>query len=235
MNTIAIERSSVVDIFSSIQGEGLYVGQRHIFVRFKDCNLNCPFCDEKHDMSRSLTYDEIIEDINRLEAIDGPHSYVSLTGGEPLCNINFLKPLCNELSKNNFKILLETNGTLFNDLKSIIHYISVVSMDIKLKSVWKINDCYDLHREFLSVLKSKNFYVKIIVSDEVDKKEFIRYIDLLSYFDNNVPTIIQPLMTSDINQRGEILPFIFEMQKIALKKLTNVRIIPQIHKIFNIK
>ena len=35
----------LVEVFSSFQGEGLYVGQRQLFIRFAGCNLRCRFCD----------------------------------------------------------------------------------------------------------------------------------------------------------------------------------------------
>ena len=33
------EQAFVSDIFSSVQGEGVYVGERHLFIRFSGCNL----------------------------------------------------------------------------------------------------------------------------------------------------------------------------------------------------
>jgi len=35
----------IVEIFSSIQGEGLLVGERQVFLRFAGCNLCCAYCD----------------------------------------------------------------------------------------------------------------------------------------------------------------------------------------------
>jgi organic radical activating enzyme len=37
--------ASIVEIFSSIQGEGLLVGERQVFLRFAVCNLCCAYCD----------------------------------------------------------------------------------------------------------------------------------------------------------------------------------------------
>ena len=41
----------IVEIFSSIQGEGLLVGRRQIFVRFAGCNLDCNYCDTEDSKS----------------------------------------------------------------------------------------------------------------------------------------------------------------------------------------
>ncbi|MDX9694125.1 MAG: 7-carboxy-7-deazaguanine synthase QueE, partial [Methanothermobacter sp.] len=38
-------RAPIMEVFSSIQGEGLLVGCRQIFIRFAGCNLNCKYCD----------------------------------------------------------------------------------------------------------------------------------------------------------------------------------------------
>ena len=37
----------VVEIFSSINGEGTRAGQLAVFVRMQGCNLNCTYCDTK--------------------------------------------------------------------------------------------------------------------------------------------------------------------------------------------
>ena len=38
-------KAKIKEIFSSIQGEGEYIGCKQIFIRFCACNLNCAYCD----------------------------------------------------------------------------------------------------------------------------------------------------------------------------------------------
>ena len=44
----------IKEIFTSIQGEGTYVGEKQTFVRFCKCNLACKYCDT--DFSAGVEY-----------------------------------------------------------------------------------------------------------------------------------------------------------------------------------
>ena len=58
----------ISEIFSSIQGEGLYIGERQLFIRFCGCNLKCDFCDtdyQKRDFVKIFDENEnIVEEKN---------------------------------------------------------------------------------------------------------------------------------------------------------------------------
>jgi 7-carboxy-7-deazaguanine synthase len=45
----------LVEVFSAIQGEGLNVGTRQLFIRFALCDLRCHFCDSAHTWSGTGT------------------------------------------------------------------------------------------------------------------------------------------------------------------------------------
>ena len=85
-------KAEITEIFSSIQGEGVFLGAKQIFVRFEKCNLNCVFCDESRDLGvNEYSPLELLKEVRALDASDGPHHSVSFTGGEPLLYWDFLK------------------------------------------------------------------------------------------------------------------------------------------------
>jgi 7-carboxy-7-deazaguanine synthase len=93
------------EIFYSIEGEGLRVGQPTTFVRLSKCNLRCFFCDTEFDSYMEMTVDEVVSDVSRYNA-----QWICLTGGEPLGQ-NIL-PLCQKLRNAGYRLHIETNGTI---------------------------------------------------------------------------------------------------------------------------
>ena len=93
------------EIFYSLQGEGHHEGYPSVFVRFSGCNLDCPFCDTRHEEGIFMDDDAIVRAINLYSA-----DWIVLTGGEPALWIDndFVHLLKRATGK---KIAIETNGT----------------------------------------------------------------------------------------------------------------------------
>jgi 7-carboxy-7-deazaguanine synthase len=147
--------ANLIEIFSAIQGEGINVGTRQIFVRFGGCDLRCHYCDSEHTWQKQptcsieqtpgqrdfTTHDNPIESSQLLTWIkqqNQPHLHdsISITGGEPLLHAPFLAqflPQVKELT--NLPIYLETGGHRPKQLVQVLPYLDLVGMDIKLPSV----------------------------------------------------------------------------------------------------
>ncbi|UCH12001.1 MAG: 7-carboxy-7-deazaguanine synthase QueE [Candidatus Omnitrophota bacterium] len=226
-------RTDMLEIFSSIQGEGPYVGQRQIFIRFNNCNLNCNFCDvPKNIKSAKFDVDGVVSKIKKINK-KTKHKAVSLTGGEPLLQTRFLKELLPKLGKFKFKIYLETNATLPENLKSILKYIDVISADIKLPSVTKERPCWREHLDFIKIASNKNIFVKTIVSKKLKIGDFKKAVSLLRKIDAKVPLVIQPAM----NRKKVLISTnrLHRLQRYALKFLKNVLVIPPTQKIIGVR
>lgn len=96
----------LVEVFYSLQGEGLRTGQATVFVRFAGCNLACEFCDTDFRVKQTYTVEELAAEIARL---GGPCRWVCFTGGEP--TIHDLQRLCDMLRQLGYHLQMETNGT----------------------------------------------------------------------------------------------------------------------------
>ena len=99
-------------IFPTIQGEGPFVGQRATFIRFAGCNLQCPKCDTDYTSRRTvLTPNEVADVVVSVSPAD---TLVVITGGEP-----FRQPLDRLVAillGCGFRVQIETNGTLYQEL-----------------------------------------------------------------------------------------------------------------------
>lgn len=225
----------VTEIFSSIQGEGPRAGERHLFIRFRGCNLDCSYCDERNKDGEILEKSELIDRIVLLERSEGPHSFISLTGGEPLCYISDLRNLILELRERSFKIYLETNGTLVDGLTQVADLIDVIAMDIKLKSVGGSSSTLDAHRRFLTVARQKELFVKIVISLAADVREFNDAVCMLASVSPAVPLILQPEDSDFFSERrSSLLELMSEFQSIALRQLRTVRVMPRLHKVLGL-
>lgn len=93
------------EIFYSLQGEGHHTGYPSVFIRFSGCNLECPFCDTRHNDGLVMSDTDIVHAVNLYKA-----DWVVLTGGEPSLWIDadFIRLLRQATGK---KIAIETNGT----------------------------------------------------------------------------------------------------------------------------
>lgn len=217
-------KTEIVEIFRSIQGEGKYAGVPQVFVRFGRCNLCCDWCDTKYDTAIEMMDEEVVEQINDLW--EDAHS-VSLTGGEPLLHTDFLHILLPRLISSGKKIYLETNGILFKELFQVIDKIDIISMDFKLPSAVQGQKFWVEHAEFLSIARQKEVQVKCVIAQSTTQEEVQKAVEVIVRQDVNTCLILQP-NSHELDE--DLIKKIMEYQKICLKSLKDVRIIPQMHK-----
>ena len=110
----------VVEMFTSVQGEGKYTGVPSHFVRVSGCNLRCVFKDSICDTPYSSFNPEqsIVEDMEMLVAMfknlqkENPNvKHVVVTGGEPLMYKKDLEEFLTRIFDDQMIITIETNGT----------------------------------------------------------------------------------------------------------------------------
>ena len=229
--------AAISEIFSSLQGEGTHLGERHLFLRFEACNIHCGYCDELGKHGYDFDLDSTVESLKRLDKDLGPHSYVSLTGGEPLLYTPFLKSLLPRLKAIGFRTYLETNGILWKALREVIAWSDVIAMDVKPASVTQERSFLEEHENFLKVAVQKETFIKIVCSKEIDLGEFKELCCMIrNVCERQVPLILQPISAEkEGHEDPELMNLLGELQTIALGVLENVRIVPRLHKILKIR
>lgn len=227
MQTQTNKTIKIEEIFTSIQGEGPYIGAKQVFIRLCGCNLNCTYCDTFTGTSNAKDYS--IEEINNIISKETNIHSVSFTGGEPLLHHEFLKEFCKQTT---LPIYLETNGTLCEELRQIIKYVDIISADIKLKSASGVEQ-YDKHNEFIKICKEneKEIFGKVVFDENITENEINKVIEIAKK--HNILIILQPMMKNDrIVASGEFIEEIFNK---FTQQYKNVRLIPQTHKFLNLK
>jgi len=224
-----ILKAKISEVFFSIQGEGIYVGYPQVFVRFWECNIkNCRFCDTRNENYREYKVEDLVKEVSGLGK---KYHSISITGGEPLVEVDFLKKFL-ESFKDEQKIYLETNGTLPEALEKVINYVDIIAMDIKLPSSTGLKSFWDEHRKFLLIGWERQIFVKIVVTKQSTLKDFQRALELILSVDPMIPLVIQPA-TGEMDKG--LIDKVLSFQDEAFKSLLHVRVIPQLHSCMQIK
>jgi organic radical activating enzyme len=226
--------ATILDIFASRQGEGICAGDPQLFVRFGGCNVVCNYCDTPESIpagsGQPWTVGRILERLASLGP-DKPLKTVSLTGGEPLLQVLFLERLVPELRRRGHKIYLETNGTLPRALERIVEGCDWVAMDLKPESAIG-REMWEAHRWFLET-GGKKIFVKLVLSETTSEEELRRAVTLIAGVRRETPFVLQPA-TAWGSVKSIPLARLASWWDLASRQLTDVRILPQIHRLWGI-
>lgn len=247
----------LVEVFSAIQGEGLNVGTRQLFIRFGFCDLRCRFCDSAHtwtapatcQIERSpglrdfethpnpVTLPTLLAWVQRQNQ-PGLHDSISLTGGEPLLHVAFLAEFLPQVrQQTGLPIYLESGGHRPEQLAMILPYLDAVGMDVKLPSV-SGETLWTAHAEFLQRCHdaSVEVFVKAIASQETHLKDLEQTAQLVAAVDPAIPVFLQPVTPLDTAHSlgHDFAPptpdQVLTWQALMKRSLKQVRVIPQTHK-----
>lgn len=127
----------VAEIFTSVQGEGIWAGTPSVFIRLSGCNLRCSWCDTKYASWEPegpvLEASEIAA-----RALEPSLRHIVITGGEPM--LFEIEELCSTLAKADRILTIETAGTVFRtvpcDLMSISPKLSNSTPGIEAGRDW---------------------------------------------------------------------------------------------------
>jgi 7-carboxy-7-deazaguanine synthase len=243
-------RAPVQEIFSSTQGEGVYVGKRQIFVRFAHCHLKCAYCDTPMTSPSGQVHVEAIPGSGEMQQYPNPlspqglidllrplwdqarHHSISFTGGEPLLYHAFLREAFPLMVKPSMPVYLETSGTQPTFFAEVAPWVDIVAMDIKLPSSTKEAPRYEEHAAFYQLARQHNCFIKLVFNNETNYEELEAVRTIVT--DRQTPIILQP-ETSLQDKLVHVSPKqLFWAENILSECFSDVRIIPQTHKMLNV-
>lgn len=230
-----MKKANILEIFQSVQGEGVYVGVQQVFVRFFECNMRCVWCDTPRsigDTSRNhveMTADELCSQV--LSLWPGSHS-VSVTGGEPLVQADFLTEFLPRLRSAGAAVYLETNGVLPAELARVAGHVDIIAMDLKLPSSTGCRPYWDEHRAFLKAGRGKDLFVKTVVSSRTNVEDIDAAIELLAEHAPGTTLVLQP---NYFDLPDGVIKLCLDYRRRCAQRLKDVRVIPQTHKMMKLR
>ena len=258
------------EMFCSVQGEGMFIGERQIFLRTAGCAATCSWCDTVYSKVQTprfvvhagdgvashpwrpnpVSLEQVVADLVELARANSPVTTVSLTGGEPLEQPEFSGAIVRALRARGFRVHLETAGLHAAALRTLIDDLDVIAMDVKLPSATGV-ETWDAHREFLAAWRGTPFdpakgperaaFSKVIVDLEATAEEIDRAASLVAEADRRIPFVLQPeseVLFSKKSTRADrraLMALVDAGARAAMQRLETVRVIPQTHKVLDVR
>ena len=214
----------IVELFSSIDGEGIRTGKLVTFIRTYGCDLRCSYCDSIYALEGTdYTEMDIPTILDKCKELK--NKCITLTGGEPLIHKD-VDILIKELLKNGYEVNIETNGAtdiskfmtpdIMTDPTKLFFTIDYKTPFSKMENKMYMDNFYKHIRP--------NDVVKFVCANEED-------LDVMHKVVTNMKSILSKLPHIFISPVfGEIEPV--ELVKYITKyDLQDVRVQLQIHKL----
>ena len=183
------------------------------------CPLRCICCHnpDTWDFEGGTEYsaDALVEKTLRYKTYYGQNGGVTVSGGEPLTQAEFLSELFKKLKRYDVHIALDTSGCILNDhVKDALKYTDMVLLDFKYTNE---EDYFKYTQMQMSKAQSFLDYLQ-----ENNKRTWIRYVVIPNLNDNDeaVKKIFALKKQYSCIEKIELLPF----RKLCIEKYENMGI-----------
>ncbi len=191
------EKVKLIEVFNTWQGEGKDCGRSMLILRFKTCNLNCPWCDTKVKMRITPEAEYSIPQLQKI--LDENKSGILITGGEPTANRHFEDCLMLLVTLNFPVANIETNGYQLEELARLapksknikfIYSPKIFSPDDRLSAVTLTQKLF---------LKHNNIYIKVVYEDDNEYLlSYLRWLSKLGEYHQNVYLMPEGVTRADL-------------------------------------
>ena len=123
--------------FGSVDGPGV-----RFIVFMQGCNMRCKYCHNPDNWvkngGREVTADEVIKTALRYRTYWGKKGGITISGGEPLLQLDFLIELCKKCREQGISTVIDTAGKpftreepFFSKFNELLKYTDLIMLDLK--------------------------------------------------------------------------------------------------------
>jgi organic radical activating enzyme len=190
-------------------------------------------CSTADQLQNPISADDLAKVVESLWTPATTH--LSLTGGEPLLHTNFILELAQELPK---PLYLETNGMDSRSARCLKHAVDVAACDVKLPEHSASPFYQLLLREELRTIETfylsqTDVFVKVVVLKQTSSEMIDFVAQRLASISTDLLLVLQPV-TRTLRAVPPDGRQVFRLMDIAARHLSQVRIIPQVHKLLGL-
>ncbi|MCZ0755487.1 7-carboxy-7-deazaguanine synthase QueE [Anoxybacillus sp. J5B_2022] len=227
----------VLEIFGpTIQGEGMVIGQKTMFVRTAGCDYRCRWCDSAFTWDGSAK--EEIQQMtaeaiwNELVALGGNRfSHVTISGGNPAL-LKGLEELIELLKEKEIRVALETQGSCWQDWFYAIDDLTISPKPPSsgMETDFAVLD--DIIEKLVKAERKTNVSLKVVVFDDADfaYATYVheRYRSIPFYLQVGNENVTEMDDTSLRTRLLHKLEWLVE-KVVQSSKMNDVRVLPQLH------
>ncbi|WP_110111673.1 7-carboxy-7-deazaguanine synthase QueE [Bacillus sp. CGMCC 1.16541] len=227
----------VLEIFGpTIQGEGMVIGQKTMFVRTAGCDYSCSWCDSaftwdgsaKEDI-RQLTAEQIWTELTELGG--DAFNHVTISGGNPAL-LKSLASLIDLLKKYDIKVAIETQGSRWQDWLLTVDDLTISPKPPSSQMTTNFDVLDAIIDTLVQNGRQKHASLKVVVFDDCDftyaEQVHKRYPMLPFYVqvgNDDATTTDDSTLIQHLLQKYEWL-----IEKVVgSNKMNNARVLPQLH------
>ncbi len=209
-----------LETFGSVDGPGV----RYI-IFLSGCAMRCQFChnpDTWNMQSGTLyTADELLDQAERYRSYWGSKGGITVSGGEPLLQIDFLTELLRKAKERGIHTTIDTSGNpftreepFFGKFNELMKYTDLIMLDIK--------EIDEERHQLLTAQTNKNILDLANYLSEINKPVWIRHVLVpeRTDYDEDLKKLNDFISTLNNVEKVEILPYhtlgIFKWEQLGI-------------------
>lgn len=230
-----MSRIPVLEIFGpTIQGEGMVIGQKTMFVRTAGCDYRCSWCDSAftwdgsaREQIRQMTPEEIWQELRHIG--QDRFSHVTISGGNPLLITN-LGELVALLKSHSIDTAVETQGTKWQDWLLLIDDVTISPKPPSSGMITNFAELDTMIAKLSANPSANRVSLKVVVFHDED----FNYARRVRHRYPTLPFFLQ-VGNDDVLREGELRDQLLSKYEwliektVAANDMNDVKILPQLH------